>query len=100
MRGYIYKIYQDRNQRKLSNKRYHLRIVNKANYVDERVNEEKGGDRKYSVLVKMGSITPRKNRCVHTGYPRSVQRFTRIQGYSMRHRARQGKIPGISKASW
>ena len=40
------------------------------------------------------------NRCMLTGRPRSVSRFFGISRIKMRELALQGKLPGVSKASW
>ena len=41
-----------------------------------------------------------KNRCILTGRARSVYKLFRVSRIKFRELASQGKIPGVTKASW
>lgn len=40
------------------------------------------------------------NRCVLTGRPRGVHRFSRLSRIMVRQLAHHGLLPGVTKASW
>ena len=40
------------------------------------------------------------NRCIVTGRPRAVSRFFGLSRIKLREMALQGRLPGVSKASW
>lgn len=52
------------------------------------------------LLPKNGSTVRLKNRCQLTGRPRGYMRHFGISRNMFRDMALQGKIPGVTKASW
>lgn len=53
-----------------------------------------------SKLPRNSSKTRIRNRCIFTGRPRSVNKLFRVSRIVFRELASQGKLLGISKASW
>jgi len=51
-------------------------------------------------LPKNSSPVRLKNRCAVTGRPRGYMRAFGLSRIQFRELAREGKIPGIKKASW
>ena len=49
---------------------------------------------------RRGSTTRIQNRCVETGYSRSVQRWFRRSGRRRREKARRGELAGVTGRSW
>lgn len=49
---------------------------------------------------RRGSRTRIQNRCVETGYSRSVQRWFRRSGRRRREKARRGELPSVTSRSW
>ena len=51
-------------------------------------------------LPRSSSPTRLRNRCVLTGRSRGVLRQWRVSRLKFRELASQGRLPGVSKASW
>lgn len=49
---------------------------------------------------RRGSRTRVQNRCVETGYSRSVQRWFRRSVRRRREKARRGELPSVTSRSW
>ena len=62
-------------------------------YKESRVQRKKLGERE-------GKTTQVRNRCVETGYGRSVMRWFRKSGRQVREEGRRGKLEGVYRASW
>ncbi|MBK7232455.1 MAG: 30S ribosomal protein S14 [Saprospiraceae bacterium] len=72
-----------------------------AKFADLRAKLKKEGD--YEALDKIprnASPVRLKNRCQLTGRPRGYVRRFGISRYAFRMMALEGKIPGVTKASW
>ena len=72
-----------------------------AKFADQRAKLKKEGD--YEALDKLprnSSKVRLKNRCQLTGRPRGYIRRFGISRYVFRLMALDGKIPGVTKASW
>ncbi len=75
------------------------RIV--AKYADKRAALKAAGDYEgLDKLPKNASPVRLKNRCQLTGRPRGYMRHFGISRIMFRDMAVQGKIPGVTKASW
>ena len=75
------------------------RIV--AKYADRRAALKAAGDYAgLDALPKNASPVRLKNRCQLTGRPRGYMRHFGVSRIMFRDMAVQGKIPGITKASW
>lgn len=61
---------------------------------------------KVSIYIKgiegerRGNTTRIQNRCVETGYSRSVQRWFRRSGRRRREKARRGELSAVTSRSW
>ena len=55
---------------------------------------------KLQKLPKNSSKTRQIERCFITGDARSVTRFCGLSRQSLRHFAKQGFLPGVTKSSW
>ncbi len=72
-----------------------------AKYADRRAALKAAGDYKgLDLLPKNSSPVRLKNRCQLTGRPRGYMRHFGLSRNAFRDMALQGKIPGITKASW
>ena len=72
-----------------------------AKYADRRAALKEAGDYKaLDLLPKNSSPVRLKNRCQLTGRPRGYMRHFCLSRNAFRDMALQGKIPGITKASW
>ena len=72
-----------------------------ATYADRRKALKAAGDYKgLDLLPKNASPVRLKNRCQLTGRPRGYLRHFGISRLMFRDMALQGKIPGVTKASW
>lgn len=72
-----------------------------AQFADKRTALKEAGD--YAGLDKLpknASPVRLKNRCQITGRPRGYIRFFGLSRVMFRDMALQGKIPGVTKASW
>jgi small subunit ribosomal protein S14 len=72
-----------------------------AKYADKRATLKAAGD--YSaldLLPKNASPVRLRNRCQLTGRPRGYMRHFGVSRNQFRDMALQGKIPGVTKASW
>ncbi len=72
-----------------------------AKYADVRKKLKEAGD--YDALDKLprnASPVRLKNRCKLTGRPKGYMRMFGISRVTFREMALNGKIPGITKASW
>jgi small subunit ribosomal protein S14 len=81
--------------------RQRKREVTVAKYKDRRAALKAAGD--YAGLDKLprnASPVRLKNRCQLTGRPRGYMRYFGISRITFRDMALDGKIPGITKASW
>ena len=75
------------------------RIV--AKFADRRAALKAAGDYAgLDALPKNASPVRLKNRCQLTGRPRGYMRHFGVSRIMFRDMAVQGKIPGITKASW
>lgn len=72
-----------------------------AQYAEKRSELKAAGD--YAALDKLpknASPVRLKNRCQLTGRPRGYMRFFGLSRVTFRDMALNGKIPGVTKASW
>ena len=72
-----------------------------AKYAEKRAALKAAGDyRALDLLPKNASPVRLRNRCQLTGRPRGYMRHFGISRNLFRDMALQGKIPGVTKASW
>jgi len=72
-----------------------------ARYAEKRAQLKKDGDfAALSKLPRNSSKVRMRNRCKLTGRPRGYIRLFGISRNQFREMALNGKIPGITKASW
>jgi len=72
-----------------------------AQYAERREALKAAGDWKaLDELPKNSSKVRLKNRCQMTGRPRGYSRYFGISRIALRDMALNGKIPGLTKASW
>ncbi|MCY7421832.1 MAG: 30S ribosomal protein S14 [Chitinophagaceae bacterium] len=72
-----------------------------AKFAEKRAALKAAGDRAgLDLLPKNASPVRLKNRCQLTGRPRGYIRYFGLSRNVFRDMALQGKIPGITKASW
>ena len=72
-----------------------------AKFAEKRAALKAAGDyRALDLLPKNASPVRLKNRCQLTGRPRGYMRHFGISRNMFRDMAAQGKIPGVTKASW
>ncbi|MDP3402344.1 MAG: 30S ribosomal protein S14 [bacterium] len=77
------------------------RIKLVAKYADKRAALKAAGDWEgLQKLPKNSSPTRVKNRCAVTGRGRGYMRPFGLSRIAFRELAREGKIPGVKKASW
>ena len=70
-------------------------------YADRRAALKAAGDyAALDLLPKNASPVRLKNRCQLTGRPRGYMRHFGVSRVMFRDMALQGKIPGVTKASW
>jgi len=72
-----------------------------AKYADLRAQLKKEG--RYDELDKLPKNSSKvrlKNRCLLTGRPKGYMRMFGISRVAFRKMANEGKIPGVTKASW
>ena len=81
--------------------RQRKRVVMVAKYADKRTALKAAGDYKaLDLLPKNASPVRLKNRCQLTGRPRGYLRHFGLSRNMFRDMALEGKIPGVTKASW
>jgi small subunit ribosomal protein S14 len=81
--------------------RQRKREVMSAKYAEKRAKLKAAGDyRALDLLPKNASPVRLRNRCQLTGRPRGYMRHFGISRNMFRDMALQGKIPGVTKASW
>lgn len=72
-----------------------------AKYAEKRKELKKAGDYKaLDQLPKNASPVRHRNRCKITGRPRGYIRIFGLSRIKFREMANDGKIPGVTKASW
>lgn len=72
-----------------------------AKYAEKRAALKAAGDYKaLDQLPKNASPVRLRNRCMLTGRPRGYMRHFGLSRNVFRDMASQGKIPGVTKASW
>mgnify|MGYP002032403155 FL=1 len=72
-----------------------------AKYADKRAALKAAGDFEgLQALPKNSSPVRVKNRCAVTGRSRGYMRDFGLSRIAFRELAREGKIPGVKKASW
>lgn len=72
-----------------------------AKYAEKRAALKAAGDYKaLDALPKNASPVRLRNRCMLTGRPRGYMRHFGLSRNIFRDMASQGKIPGVTKASW
>ena len=72
-----------------------------ARFAEKRAALKAAGDYKaLDLLPKNASPVRLKNRCQLTGRPRGYMRHFGLSRNMFRDMASQGKIPGVTKASW
>lgn len=72
-----------------------------AKFADRRAALKAAGDyAALDLLPKNASPVRLKNRCQLTGRPRGYMRHFGVSRVMFRDMALQGKIPGVTKASW
>ena len=81
--------------------RQRKREVMVAKYAERRAALKAAGDyAALDLLPKKASPVRLKNRCQITGRPRGYMRHFALSRNMFRDMALEGKIPGITKASW
>jgi small subunit ribosomal protein S14 len=81
--------------------RHRKREALSAKYAGKRAALKAAGDYKaLDLLPRNASPVRLKNRCQLTGRPRGYMRYFGISRVMFREMALQGKIPGVTKASW
>lgn len=81
--------------------RQRKREVLSAKYAEKRAALKAAGDYKaLDALPKNASPVRLRNRCMLTGRPRGYMRHFGLSRNMFRDMASQGKIPGVTKASW
>jgi small subunit ribosomal protein S14 len=81
--------------------RQRKREVMTAKYAEKRAALKAAGDYKaLDLLPKNASPVRLRNRCQLTGRPRGYMRHFALCRNMFRDMASQGKIPGVTKASW
>lgn len=70
--------------------------------LDEKLSFEdrQSAQKKLQALPRNGSATRVKSRCVITGRSRAVYRKFGLSRIKFRELSLEGKIPGVTKASW
>jgi small subunit ribosomal protein S14 len=72
-----------------------------AKFAEKRATLKAAGDyAPLDLLPKNASPVRLKNRCQLTGRPRGYMRHFGVSRVMFRDMALQGKIPGVTKASW
>ena len=72
-----------------------------AQFAEKREALKQAGDWKaLDELPRNSSKVRLKNRCQMTGRPRGYTRYFGISRIALRDMALNGKIPGVTKASW
>lgn len=72
-----------------------------AKFAEKRAALKAAGDYKaLDLLPKNASPVRLRNRCLLTGRPRGYMRHFGLSRNVFRDMASQGKIPGVTKASW
>ena len=72
-----------------------------AKYAEKRAALKAAGDYQgLDLLPKHASPVRLKNRCQLTGRPRGYMRHFGVSRVTFRDMAVEGKIPGVTKASW
>ena len=72
-----------------------------AKYATKRAELKAAGEwEKLDALPKNSNKNRLRNRCKITGRPRAYIRFFGISRIEFRNLALNGKIPGVTKASW
>jgi len=72
-----------------------------AKYAEKRATLKAAGDyAALDLLPKNASPVRLKNRCQITGRPRGYMRHFALSRNMFRDMALEGKIPGVTKASW
>ena len=81
--------------------RQRKRVEMVAKYAEKRAALKAAGDyRSLDQLPKNASPVRLKNRCQLTGRPRGFMRHFGLSRNMFRDMALEGKIPGVTKASW
>lgn len=81
--------------------RQRKRVELSAKYAEKRAALKAAGDYKaLDALPKNASPVRLRNRCMLTGRPRGYMRHFGLSRNVFRDMASQGKIPGVTKASW
>ena len=81
--------------------RQRKRVEMVAKYAEKRAALKAAGDYKsLDQLPKNASPVRLKNRCQLTGRPRGFMRHFGLSRNMFRDMALEGKIPGVTKASW
>ena len=81
--------------------REHKRERMVAKYADLRAKLKKEGDwEALDKLPRNGAKVRLHNRCKLTGRPKGYMRMFGINRVTFRKMALEGKIPGVTKASW
>ena len=72
-----------------------------AKYAEKRAELKRAGDSEgLQKLPRNSSSTRLKNRCAVSGRSRGYMRDFGLSRITFRELAREGKIPGVKKASW
>jgi small subunit ribosomal protein S14 len=81
--------------------RQRKREVLSAKFAEKRAALKAAGDyAALDLLPKNASPVRLKNRCQLTGRPRGYMRYFGMSRVTFREMALNGKIPGVTKASW
>lgn len=98
----ISSIVKNEKRKKLATKQATKRAELKAKVVDENLSweEREAAGIKLQRLNRNGSAVRVRNRCVITGRSRAYYRAFGLSRIKFRELALEGKIPGVTKASW
>ena len=93
---------KERKKRERVEKNWKERRERKSQRKDERKErkEKEKEERKEKLEKREGKRTRVRNRCVETGYGRSVIRWFRMTGLKVREKGLKGELPGRYKGAW
>jgi small subunit ribosomal protein S14 len=95
-------VYRDRKRLKLINRHAERRAALRKviRDLDASLDEKRIAQAKLEKLPRNSCTTRRTNRCELTGRVRGSYRKFRLSRIMLRQLALEGKIPGMTKASW
>jgi small subunit ribosomal protein S14 len=95
-------VVKNEKRKKLAEKQFPIRAELKKKVSDESLSwdEREEAGFKLQKLNRNGSKIRVRNRCVITGRSRGFYRMFGLSRIKLRDLALEGKIPGVTKASW